>query len=95
MRKNSINYFMDYNKSYYFIWFECIEKGVLIGDQELCKFIDISEEEYFSIINKYNTYLDKPYPNDNFSITHFYNENEVKECIEILESYLMKKLLTN
>jgi len=91
MRKNSIEYFLDCKKNKYFIYFYS-EKGLSAGDIELCDFIGIKQEMFNNITNRYQIYIDKPY-NDNYAITYFDNENEIKEFIEILESYLIGKLL--
>lgn len=82
MRKNSIKYFI-----YFYS-----ENGLSVGDIELCNFVGIKRVIFHNITNRYQIYIDKPY-NDDYAMTYFNNENEIKEFIEILESYLIGKIL--
>lgn len=93
--KNSIEYSFDHENNKYFIWFTSSKDGALAGDIELSNFIGISEEELNSIFKNYHIYLDKIYPNSDYTLTYFYYEREIKEIIKILESYLISKLLVN
>jgi hypothetical protein len=93
--KNSIEYAFDNIENGYFIWFNSSTLGSLTGDIEICKFVDISEEKFNSILKNYHTRVSKIYPNSDYALTYFDYEYEVKEVIKILQSYLISKLLIN
>ena len=89
-----IDYIYDTRYRQYCVLY-CLEHGTGIGDIELCRDLNISEDIFNNEISSKSYVIKKeyPYPNSNYIVTYFVFADEIKQFIEFLESCRVQKML--